>query len=463
MSTQRAVRRRIAAEVGIRTLAYPIAHQRLFAGESGDHWLSAHTLLRPIHYPEFAAAGMNGSSLLKKLAWSITLLIALGHVQGAQRAVEPKAAKLVVDYLTQEKEVRPNLPNFDLVVTDDGIQGARLAIQDNNTTGRFTHQTYVLHETVVPLNGDVTAAFKKLAAADHPSILLDLPADTIAGLAALPEARDKLLYNIAASDDSLRADRCSANVLHLIPSRAMRADALAQYLLKKRWTKWLLVTGPAAEDRLYADVLKRSAKRFGIKLVEERSWTHRYDARRTAQSEVAVFTQGVDYDVLAVADEAGAFGDYLSYRTWLPRPVAGTQGLVPTAWHRTHEQWGAVQLQNRFREQARRWMSERDYAAWLAIRAIGEAATRTQSVDFTKIRAYLLSDDFSLAGFKGVPLSFRRWDHQLRQPILLAADRSLVAVAPIEGFLHPTNELDTLGYDEPESKCRFATGTKDNE
>jgi ABC transporter substrate binding protein (PQQ-dependent alcohol dehydrogenase system) len=171
---------------------------------------------------------------------------------------------------------------------------------------------------------------------------------------------------------------------------------------------------------------------------------------------VPVFTQGEEYDVLVVADEEGAFGDLLAYRTWLPRPVVGTQGLVPTAWHPTHEAWGALQLQSRFRERSGRWMGELDYGAWLAVRAIGEAATRTHSSDFTVLRDYLLSEQFTLAGFKGVPLSFRRWDRQLRQPVLLAQPRSLVAVAPVDGIIHPRNELDTLGYDESESACQAA-------
>jgi ABC transporter substrate binding protein (PQQ-dependent alcohol dehydrogenase system) len=100
-------------------------------------------------------------------------------------------------------------------------------------------------------------------------------------------------------------------------------------------------------------------------------------------------------------------------------------------------------------------MTEIDYGAWLAVRAIGEAATRSHSAQFDHVKAYLLGKDFSLAGFKGVPLSFRPWDHQLRQPVLLASDRSLVATAPIEGYLHPQNELDTLGFDAAESHCRF--------
>jgi ABC transporter substrate binding protein (PQQ-dependent alcohol dehydrogenase system) len=211
---------------------------------------------------------------------------------------------------------------------------------------------------------------------------------------------------------------------------------------------------------LYADALRRAAKRFGMEIVAEKTWEHTYDARRTAQSDVPVFTQADDYDVLVVADEQGQFGEYLEYRTWLPRPVIGTQGLIAAAWHRTHEQWGAVQLQNRFKEQAGRWMEEQDYGAYLAVRALGEAATRSQSNQLKPIKDYLLSDAFALQGYKGTPLSFRSWDGQLRQPVLLAAPRSLVGVAPIEGFLHPKTELDTLGYDQPESTCNMENGNE---
>jgi ABC transporter substrate binding protein (PQQ-dependent alcohol dehydrogenase system) len=191
-----------------------------------------------------------------------------------------------------------------------------------------------------------------------------------------------------------------------------------------------------------------------MEIVAEKTWEHTYDDRRTEQSDVAVFTQVDDYDVLVVADEQAQFGEYLAYRTWNARPVIGTQGLVATAWHRTHEQWGAVQIQNRFKESAGRWMEEQDYAAYLAVRAIGEAATRTKSNTLKAIKAYLLGDAFALQGYKGVPLSFRAWDGQLRQPVLLAAPRSMVAVAPLEGFLHPKTELDTLGYDQPETLCK---------
>ena len=67
----------------------------------------------------------------------------------------------------------------------------------------------------------------------------------------------------------------------------------------------------------------------------------------------------------------------------------------------------------------------------------------------------LLSDQFELAAFKGQGLTFRHWDQQLREPILLASPLMLVSVSPQEGFLHQRTPLDTLGYDEPDSQCKL--------
>jgi ABC transporter substrate binding protein (PQQ-dependent alcohol dehydrogenase system) len=365
-----------------------------------------------------------------------------------------------IAYLTQEQEKPKALSNLDPFIANKGEPGAELAIDDNNTTGQFLKQRFVLKKFLIPVTGNPVEVFHKSISGKFDFVVVNLPESGLLQLADSPSAIRTLLIDIATVDDALRNENCRSNVLHILPTRAMRADALAQYMLKKRWTHWFLVQGPTEQDRSYAEAIRRAAKRFGMDIVAEKTWEHTYDARRTAQSDVPVFTQVDDYDVLVVADEQGQFGEYLEYRTWLARPVIGTQGLIAGSWHRTHEQWGAVQLQNRFKEHAGRWMEEQDYAAYLAVRALGEAATRTQSGELQPIKNYILSDAFALQGYKGVPLSFRSWDGQLRQPVLLAAPRSLVGVAPIEGFLHPKTELDTLGYDQPESTCKMAKGNE---
>jgi ABC transporter substrate binding protein (PQQ-dependent alcohol dehydrogenase system) len=377
----------------------------------------------------------------------------------AKKTAKPKPAQLQtikIAYLMQTPKVPAALSNLDLFVEDKGIKGAELAIEDNNTTGQYTKQQFSLDKFIVPTDGNVVDEFNKKIAGNYAFVIINLTAvqtNTIADAAAV---KNMLVFDAGTTDDALRNEQCRANVFHLLPSRAMRTDALAQYMRKKNWTKWFLVVGATDEDALYAEAVRRSAKKFGMTIVQEKKWEHTFDSRKSAQADVAVFSQiDDDYDVLIVADEQGQFGEYLDYRTWTSRPVIGTQGLVATSWHPTHEQWGATQIQNRFKEKTGRWMTEQDNGAYLAVRAIGEAATRSKSNEMKPINDYLLGDPFALQGYKGVALSFRAWDHQLRQPVLLAAPRSLVAVAPIEGYMHPKTELDTLGFDQPETACTW--------
>jgi ABC transporter substrate binding protein (PQQ-dependent alcohol dehydrogenase system) len=233
----------------------------------------------------------------------------------------------------------------------------------------------------------------------------------------------------------------------------MLTDALAQFLMLRQWDEWLLIEGEGPGDAAYAASIRASAAKFGAEIVAEKVWAFDADMRRNAQQEGPLFTQGPDHDVVVVADVIGDWARYLPYNTWEPRPLAGTEGLVPAAWAPVVEQWGAVQLQNRFEDLAGRPMRPVDYGVWAAARAIGEAVTRTGSTDPAALRTYMLSDAFELAGFKGSPLSFRPWDGQMRQAIPLAHPRALAAIAPFDPYLHERTPLDTLGADEPESDC----------
>ncbi len=371
-------------------------------------------------------------------------------------------AVLTVGYLgLSVPRVMPNT-YLDPPPKDEGIQGARLGAADNNTTGRFTGQRFVLEERVVADPEGVAPALRELQAGGIRLVVADLPAAQLLEVADLPEAAGLTLLNVRAPDDALRNESCRRDVLHLLPSRAMQADALGQFLAARRWRNILLISGPAEGDKLYAEAIRRTARKFQLRIVADKPWTFDPGARRTdtghygIAAEVARFTQGLpSHDVVVVADENGDWGDDVAWRTAEPRPVAGTQGLVPTSWARPHEQWGATQLQRRFRARTQRWMLPRDHAAWLALRAVGEAATRARSTEPEAVAARMRAAGFELAGFKGVPLSFRDWDGQLRQPVLLASDRSLVSVSPQPGFQHQFSELDTLGTDKPETRCQF--------
>ncbi|MCP3869296.1 MAG: ABC transporter substrate-binding protein [Gammaproteobacteria bacterium] len=382
-------------------------------------------------------------------------VVAVDEVQVTQKSIE-----IPIALFSQAREEHVPISLLDPIIDDSGLAGAEQGIRDNNTTGRFTGQKFRITFHQVNAEDSPVDRFRQQYALGIRLFLLDLPAATILELADLPEAGGSLLFNIGARDDSLRTHACRENLLHTAPSRAMLADALAQYLAWKRWNRWFLVVGRHAEDQAFAEALKRAAARFGGKLVEEKAWTFKAGARRTdsghtqAQQEVNAFTQVRDYDILLVADEREEFGEYLSYRTYLPRPVGGTQGLAPRAWSRVHEQWGATQFQNRFHRTSGRWMSELDYAAWIAVRSIGEGATRVRSGDPAVLRSYLMGPEFKLAAFKGSAVTYRDWNGQLRQPLLITSPRVLISVSPQKGFLHQFSMLDTLGFDRSETRCR---------
>ena len=393
----------------------------------------------------------------------LPLSVLAGDTESSQTAGQSKEPiSIPIGYLKQDVKEPIPLSRLNVKPEDLGIAGAQIALKDNNTTGQFTNQKFVLDIERVPIGGDAVAALQSLVQSGHRFVLVDAPAETLLALADSVKGQDVLLFNISATDVRLRQEDCRANVLHTAPDTTMLADALAQYLIWKKWQRWLLAKGPYPEDKDYVAAIRRAAKRFGAKIVEEREYKSESEARRTdtgqqlIQRQMPVFTQGAPaHDVLVVADAREIFGPYLPFRTWDPRPVVGTAGLKAVNWHPAHEQWGATQMQNRFQRFAKRFMQPLDHQAWIAVRAIGEAASRTGSGAFEPIDAHIRGDEFDLAAFKGQKVTFREWDGQLRQPIIIAGAELPVSVSPQKGFLHEREEVDTLGIDAPESECKF--------
>jgi ABC transporter substrate binding protein (PQQ-dependent alcohol dehydrogenase system) len=354
----------------------------------------------------------------------------------------------------------PPLSLLDIPPPDDGVAGAKLAISDNNTTGRFLKQEFSLDIVQSAVPADLVAEISKRVDEGYSYIVADASADTLLKIADALKNKDAVVFNTSAPDEVLREEQCRVNVKHTAPSRSMLADAIGQYMAWKQWRKWVLVIGPAPEDKLYAEAVRRAAKRFGHKIVEERTFNYDPGSRRAdggfeqIQQQIPSFMQGLpDHDVVVVADEGELFGEYFPYRTWISRPVVGTAGLVATPWHPAIELWGGTQFQNRFKRLAGRTMRPLDYNVWAAVRSVGEAATRKNSADPKVLIDYMRSPEFELAAFKGQKVTYRAWNGQLRQPILLATPKILVSVSPQPGFLHQLTELDTLGIDQPETKC----------
>jgi len=359
-------------------------------------------------------------------------------------------------------ERAPTIYSINPEIKNNGILGSRMGIKDNNTTGKFTNQKFELIEKNIMPNESAKAIFEEFRKNNYKFFILNVSKDDFNKILSSDLIGESILINTSLKDNDLRNEKCNKQVLHISPSYMMVTDALTQFLKKKNWTKLLLISGTNERDKQFASSIKISAKKFGLKIINEKIWDFTHDFRRTADLEIVKFTQGEKYEVLVLADEGNtfgdsgnSFGDYIPYRTWKPIIVVGGEVLKPTSWHFAHEQWGGNQMQSRFLKYSKRLMTNIDFNSWLGVRVFGEAITRSKSLDPRRILVQIMDEKFNVAAYKGKPVSFRKWNGQLRQPILLVTPRALVSVSPQNGFIHPRTELDTLGIDEPDTKCKF--------
>ncbi|MFO1350548.1 MAG: ABC transporter substrate-binding protein [Gammaproteobacteria bacterium] len=381
------------------------------------------------------------------------LVVSCGLPNGA------RAAELVIGYLQLADDPRYEdkraLPQFLTAALGPSLPGAEVAVQES----KFVLNSLNLELKLEPVEGstadELVKGIDELMQKGAHFFLIDAPADVVAAVAAATKGKELMLFNVSAPEDSLRQTQCQKHLLHVLPNQGMLMDALVQYLVSRKWTKVLALEGPNPPDKLLSAAFERSAKRYGAKIVEKRPFVLSNDPRQRDQNNVALLTAGIDYDVVFIADASGEFARDTPYRTILPRPVVGSEGLAGAAWHWAWERQGAPQLSKRFEKEAKRAMRDPDWAAWMAVKIVIEAMARTQSGDFKTVDAFIRGTQIVIDGFKGAPLSFRPWDNQLRQPIFLITHNWVIERAPVKGFLHQTNNLDTLGFDQPDSQCKF--------
>ena len=368
--------------------------------------------------------------------WILLILLSTGwwHQTAVAMSIDIHFVSVPID--------RPSsLSEIEVFPEDLAKAGADLALDDSRKILKF------LNKDLAVFHYDSIDALPDQAEI----IVLDAPVETIEEV--VRRHPSSLVINATNPANVFRTSRCRANLLHSMPSWRMQADALSQFLVSKRWNRSIVIHGQHAQDLEYLTALKESFKRFNVKIVKTEAWTFDADLRRAAAEEIPVFTRTDDHDVVVVLDTTFNFGHVIPYNTDRPRPVAGTHGLKPLAWHWRMEQWGATQIQKRFVKLSGRRMEAADYGVWLGIRAIVEAFVKRNSNDPKALQEYLLSDQFEVAGFKGRKITVRPWNGQLRQPIPLAHEDGIVGLAPLKGFIHRNTELDTLGYDQQEVSC----------
>jgi ABC transporter substrate binding protein (PQQ-dependent alcohol dehydrogenase system) len=335
------------------------------------------------------------------------------------------------------------------------LDGARLAADDAAMELDAAGLALTVRDVVLP---DLQALPKALAAlkAQHVQhVLADLPSAELRQLVQTAPAAlgGAMVFNTGLDDDALRAEQCAPALLHTYPSRQMFSDALAQYLAARSWRKLLVLQGPLPGDQLQADALQRSARRYGLTLLQTRPFKLSTDPRDRDLANTRLLTNDREHEVVAVLDSQGEFARTLPYATQWPRPVVGANGLVVQAWHPQWERSGGPQISRAFQRLAHRPMQSADWAAWVAVKAVAAVLVDAPQAGIAQQLKALRSGTVFVDGFKGPRLSFRPWDGQLRQPLFISHVDGVVGMAPLDGVLHPTELLDTLGVDEKESKC----------
>jgi len=377
-----------------------------------------------------APAQTGGKAAAKSAAHKVTLLLP---------SDDPRLARSVVERAA---------PGHPLGKASDALRVALAEAQ-----GEPGSAGTAIELTVTEV-ADAAAARRGAAAAEQAgasALVTDLPA---AWTTAVADAVQVPVLNAGHTADALREAQCRRNLWHLAPSERMRADALAQYLAARKWSQVLLLAGPAEADRDRAAAAQAAIRRYGLKLVASKPFKVSADPRERDLANPLLLTGPSvgAYDVVWVVDSDGEFAVNLPFRTALPRPVVGDAGLAALAWSPKFERYGAPQVTRRLTKAVGRPMGAHDWPAWLAGKALvaaASAAPKGPAAAFAKALA-----DAELDGSKGVSMSFRPWDGQLRQPLMLTDGHGVVAVAPLEGVLHARNNLDAIGADAPEKLCK---------
>ncbi|OED41288.1 hypothetical protein AB833_09735 [Chromatiales bacterium (ex Bugula neritina AB1)] len=398
------------------------------------------------------------------LKWSALLAAglmvqAMAGAAEVKRKLNPKHADtFLISYLSfaddEHYEKRRAYAGVTLKQQTRPLNGVTLGIRAARITGRSLGVRFELAEHQLDPEQDYVAeAVEWLLQNQSGAAILDLPKKVTIEIAAALGGKPVILFNPRHRDNDLRGMQCFGQLFHTIPSHAMLMDALNQYLKSRNWSKVLMLTGPTEDDASLSLAYRQSAKKFAIRVVSDNPFVLGNDPRDRNKTNISLLTGRPKHDIVFVADSLGEFARYVPYQTYYSRLVIGSEGLQADAWHWAWERHGAPQLNQRFSRKFDTRMSAEQWAGWAAVKALTSAARMAKSIEYSELMAALSSQDLILDLYKGAPGNFRAWNNQLRQPILLRTHNAVVSRAPLEGFLHHRNTLDTLGIDELESDC----------
>lgn len=312
---------------------------------------------------------------------------------------------------------------------------------------------------------------------------LSADAEALAGWAA--ESGIPFL-NVGVSHHGLRNERCEPTTFHIAPSAAMYIDALVGWYVRSAFREWFFVLG----DGLEADALAertlwsmrerhfgaREAGRADLPRDEDVAPVAREIERSGADLVLLLMDAEQQLQVLEALEEAGVAVPVAGFpaveaqtRTFydLSRRAAPTLGSDhrAAAWEASLEAYGAREFNARFRQAFGAPMEPSAWATYQAIKIVFEAATLGDASNPEDLTAYLTGPEAIFDVWKGIGVTFRPWDRQLRQSLYLVkinpdSDDPL-RYADLVGELpaiympgtEPQERLDQLGDLQSRSRC----------
>lgn len=313
-------------------------------------------------------------------------------------------------------------------------------------------------------------------------------------LAKVAEGRKVLFFNIGDPRTTLR-DACNRYTFHVEASAAMYLDALADWFVRSSFRRWFFIYPKTPEGQgLYQRMIKAltlrhwGAKEAGKALVaaSQPDYSREIQSIRASGADVVLLLLNAEdqlaflgqYESLGLSVPVTAFPDpvsqtrdyYSALRLAAPKTSAGYRA---TPWEATLDAYGARELNARFSEHWGQVMDPSAWAAYESVKMLFEAASFGQTLEPSKLVAYLEKPQTVFDVHKGIGVSFRPWDHQLRQTLYLVklsaqAQASVElskrrAMASLVGELpaiyrpgtDPIERLDQLGDLRGDSRCRF--------
>ena len=408
--------------------------------------------------------------------WGLRSMLGAGGIFPTVRAVaQPQSPRTVrIAHLSQRAGTAVEMANY-------AMMGAQLGAEEANTTAHMfgTSVELITAEAMEPAQLLPTA--RKLTA--QPGLVAMIGALDEAMTAVLSEFTQQegvVLLNATARGGALRGEQCRRSTFHTVADVAMHVDAIGQWLLQNNRKRWQFVV---AEDALGQEVYRRASQLLqaqgGIELGREIFRLGQSDYQpmweRLGQQDVEViFVAFLGEDLrqfLAQSPVSGVTalvaGAPLDMIAMWSTPPAHVKGVWATSWYHQFERYSARELNRRFLRRFGKPAEAYAWANWAAVKLVVEGVLRTGSTDPAALVSYLEGAP-AFDGHKGKSLTFRDWNHQLRQPMYIVRARDVPPENPWDVFEivsempPPTargksvaDMLDTLGELKAETKCQL--------